>query len=478
MPPPEDPGKARRVGKTRYELVQLRAAHPNAVPEAKIVVPLSASSKEPVVESVEESMVPWWHEWPGGNQFFCNGRLMTGGSMGSLGITLMLILTPVFGFLLHVVPHVCTDEIFLTSVCDGPSRKRFLGNTRFLGPETSSSDYHAPTTTSNTFFLLSITFGLTTLSLISLLLSAFTEPGIIPRGAYKYAAYFSPQGRVNPTLSQAEREALGEELECPTAADLEEEIVTQSTVQADIVGRPLAEKNPQTNFTKEVLASTYLPHLSKEPRKPSLRAPTAISEIINGVTVRRKWCTTCRIYRPPRAKHCRECNNCVMKFDHHCPWVNNCVGLRNHRYFFLFVGSTSFLCCWVDFVCIAALLENSNSTSRVSSTLDVVMKSAEALPSLAWIGIYAAGFALALLNLFAFHLYLIAYNVTTNEELTSALRGGNPYNLGLRRNCRAYWRGAQEESLLKGFLWKKKGEGNEARIRRIQEGQVPLDAEY
>ncbi|XP_052880117.1 protein S-acyltransferase 24-like isoform X2 [Gossypium arboreum] len=48
-------------------------------------------------------------------------------------------------------------------------------------------------------------------------------------------------------------------------------------------------------------------------------------------------CTTCKIIKPLRAKHCSTCDRCVEQFDHHCPWVSNCVGKKNKWDFFLFI---------------------------------------------------------------------------------------------------------------------------------------------
>lgn len=45
---------------------------------------------------------------------------------------------------------------------------------------------------------------------------------------------------------------------------------------------------------------------------PSL-APPAKQVVIKGETVQLRYCDTCLLYRPPRASHCRQCNNCVGK---------------------------------------------------------------------------------------------------------------------------------------------------------------------
>lgn len=50
------------------------------------------------------------------------------------------------------------------------------------------------------------------------------------------------------------------------------------------------------------------------------------------------YCDYCRMMRPAKSWHCRQCNVCILKRDHHCTFIARCVGLYNQRYFILFLG--------------------------------------------------------------------------------------------------------------------------------------------
>ncbi|KAI0204202.1 palmitoyltransferase ERF2 [Astrocystis sublimbata] len=134
---------------------------------------------------------------------------------------------------------------------------------------------------------------------------------------------------------------------------------------------------------------------------------------IAAMEVPTKFCKSCNIWRPPRAHHCRLCDNCVETQDHHCVWVNNCVGRRNYRYFFTFVTSTTVMGLYLIAACLAQLIVYSRQEGISFGQAVNHFRIAIVLVIYAILGI------LYPVALSGYHLFLMARGETTREFLNS-----------------------------------------------------------
>ncbi|KAL7342987.1 zf-DHHC-domain-containing protein [Rhodotorula toruloides] len=80
--------------------------------------------------------------------------------------------------------------------------------------------------------------------------------------------------------------------------------------------------------------------------EPDWRLVEAGQVEVNKRTGGPRFCRTCRVYKPPRAHHCRQCGRCILRMDHHCPWVNNCVGHHNYAHFLRFLFFVDVACSY------------------------------------------------------------------------------------------------------------------------------------
>ncbi|KAI7747869.1 hypothetical protein M8C21_027441 [Ambrosia artemisiifolia] len=210
-----------------------------------------------------------YQTWKGSNVFFLGGRFIFGPDVGSVFLSLFLIVAPVAVF------------------CAFVARKLIDDFSHHLG-----------------VLILVVVIVFTFYVVILLLMTSGRDPGIIPRNAHP--------------------------------------------PQPDTIDQGIEVGPGQT---------------------PQLRLPRVKEVMVNGMTVKVKYCDTCMLYRPPRCSHCSICDNCVERFDHHCPWVGQCIGRRNYRFFFMFVSSATLLCIYVFSFCWFGLSVASPSSIFISSAL-------------------------------------------------------------------------------------------------------------
>ncbi|CDQ76586.1 unnamed protein product [Oncorhynchus mykiss] len=188
--------------------------------------------------------------------------------------------------------------------------------------------------------------------------------------------------------------------------------------------------------------------------------PRTKEVVINQQVVKLKYCFTCKMFRPPRTSHCSLCDNCVERFDHHCPWVGNCVGKRNYRFFYTFIVSLSFLTAFI-FGCVATHLALRAQGGR--GLIFALQESPARYPFTKTLCLVICFLSVwSILGLSGFHTYLVASNLTTNEDIKGSWSGkseaedtGNPYSYNnILTNCCSVLCGPMPPSLIdrRGFV--------------------------
>mmetsp|Transcript_80520 Transcript_80520/g.142067 ORF Transcript_80520/g.142067 Transcript_80520/m.142067 type:complete len:297 (+) Transcript_80520:68-958(+) len=181
--------------------------------------------------------------------------------------------------------------------------------------------------------------------------------------------------------------------------------------------------------------------------------PAARFVTVNGVSVKQRWCTTCRVYRPLRSKHCSYCDRCVFRFDHHCTWLGNCVGLGNYRSFLvLVVAATSFF----GQSAVIALQVLRKSCAEVaegdakSCIANVLRRYCFTNGGKLLYVTYAFAMCAAFSVLLLYHLVITGCNLTTNEHVRDYYLQRNPFDVTCVENyqqvlCSPYGRRLPDE---------------------------------
>lgn len=140
-----------------------------------------------------------------------------------------------------------------------------------------------------------------------------------------------------------------------------------------------------------------------------------------------RYCDKCLIIKPDRAHHCSVCGTCVLKMDHHCPWVNNCVNFTNYKYFVLFLGYGLLYCIYIALTALKyfILFWEVQETGKIHKSLrrhilihipcilQGQLERGVGRFHILFLFFVSAMFAISLVSLFGYHIYLVALNRTT-----------------------------------------------------------------
>jgi hypothetical protein len=133
----------------------------------------------------------------------------------------------------------------------------------------------------------------------------------------------------------------------------------------------------------------------------------------------RRFCRVCKLWKPDRTHHCHACGTCSLRYDHHCAFVDNCVGLRNQKFFMLYLLYGSLACIIASF-----MLKHGN----VERVLLRYGRGMSLCAMLIWILNVVFAITLALFLLYVLFLTFFGYTTLEFVEKRNTLQyDGKPY---------------------------------------------------
>ncbi|WOG89240.1 hypothetical protein DCAR_0208477 [Daucus carota subsp. sativus] len=165
-------------------------------------------------------------------------------------------------------------------------------------------------------------------------------------------------------------------------------------------------------------------------RAPPFHLPRTRNVVLNDIPVKVKSCDTCMLYRPLRTSHCSICDNCIERCDHHCPYFGQCIGLRNYKFYFMFLCSATLLHLCVFSFCWVFVVRISNRETAS------IRKAMAKYPASIALIIYTIILSVMAGALTGYHLYLISKNMSTidHHKHRYPSQNSNPFNKGVTGN--------------------------------------------
>jgi len=311
--------------------------------------------------AADATTIPLYKIWPGNNRFFFGGKLMLGPKSDRLA-----------NFLAWFLIVGITVTYFTLA-------------TPFLWRKVS-------------IFLPLISIYLFVSTIIFFILTSLTDPGIIPK-----KCVWEAKGEVPWPYNGGIRQQNPEK---------PERSHTNEIKNADDDKQSQEENKQHQHQVVEI-----------EPKNAEEKANVLTRNDANDVSDydpiekdQLKFCHTCGIYRPPRASHCNDCNNCVEVFDHHCPFVNNCIGKRNYKYFLGFLISLVLtgICEMAGFV---IMLVYSVQDGGDGNDNTILKNSKAVIIVIIVIGVPTLIVLLTVISLCCYHFSLVYSGKTTKEKI-------------------------------------------------------------